>query len=208
MIKARHTYTGKLVCDFFSEYRLNDAFRSVKIYGEGDSKGLPVLMIANHFSWWDGFIQYRLNRKVFGKIFHVMMLEEQLSKNMILNKGGAFSIRKNTRDIIHSLNYCTDLLKDKDNLVLIFPQGKIESIYTPYIQFEKGLDYLLKRVTNEVQLVFNINLVDYFSQKKPSLNIYYKTYSLSSPFDLADIERDFNIYLDECKSLQNRKWKI
>ncbi|HCO66686.1 MAG TPA: glycerol acyltransferase [Dysgonomonas sp.] len=204
MIKARHTYTGKLVCNFFSEYRLNGVFHSVNMYGDGGNKRLPVLMIANHFSWWDGFIQYRLNRKVFGKIFHVMMLEEQLSKNMILNKGGAFSIRKNSRDIIYTLNYCADLLEDKDNLVLIFPQGKIESIHTPYIQFEKGLDYLLKHLKNEVQLVFNINLVDYFSQKKPSLNIYYKTYSLSSPFDLADIERDFNIYLDECKSLQNR----
>lgn len=204
MIKARHTYTGKLVCNFFSGYKLNNAFKTVSIHGDVQDNNLPVLMIANHFSWWDGFIQYRLNNHTFKRRFHVMMLEEQLSENMILNKGGAFSVRKNSRQIIDSLNYTVNLLKDKENLVLIFPQGKIESIYTSYFTFENGLNYLFKHIRNDIQLIFNVNLIDYFSEKQPSLNIYYKKYIYSDSPDLKTIEDDFNCYSKECQSLQGK----
>jgi len=205
MIKARHTYRGKLVCDFYSSYKLDSAFSSVNMIGDVTDNGLPVLIIANHFSWWDGFIQYRLNKIIFKKRFHVMMLEEQLEKYMILNKGGAFSIRRNSREIIDSLNYCTGLLKDNNNLVLLFPQGKIESIYTPYFSFENGLNYLLKHLENGIQLVFNVNLIDYFSQKKPSLNIYFKRFDFSTPIAVKQIEKEFNDYTSECKLSQHRE---
>lgn len=205
MIQSRHTYTGKLVCDFFSGYKLKRTFRSVNIKGNNNDDNLPVLMIANHFSWWDGFIQYHLNKNVFKRRFHVMMLEEQLSENMILNKGGAFSIRKNSKDVIRSLSYSLELLADKDNLVLIFPQGEIQSIYTDYFKFENGLSYLLKHLKNEIQLVFNINLIDFFSEKKPSLNIYYKEYKLSAGVsELKNIEKGFNDFYNECKALQGK----
>jgi len=205
MIKANHTYTGKLVCDLFSGYKLDKAFYSVNMIGDClNEYNLPVLMIANHFSWWDGFIQYRLNKQIFKRKFHVMMLEEQLSKHMILNKGGAFSIRKNSKEIINSLNYCIELLKDKNNLVLLFPQGKIESLYTSHFIFENGLGYLLKHLQNDIELVFNVNLIDYYSEKKPSLNIYYKLYSYPQPADLKQVENDFNHYANECKLNQSK----
>lgn len=202
MIKARHTYMGWLVCCFYSGYKLNKAFRSVKIVGDETDNKLPVLMIANHFSWWDGFIQYRLNRKLFGRRFHVMMLEEQLQQNMILNKGGAFSIHKNSRRIIDSLNYSLEILGDHKNLLLLFPQGKIESMHTGRYRFEKGLSYLLKHLRNDIQIIFNVNLVDYFSEKTPSLNVYYKNYAPNRQLGLDQIEEDFNRYADECKQQQ------
>lgn len=205
MIKARHTITGKLVCDFFAGYKLKKTFRAANISGDGSDDDLPVLMLANHFSWWDGFIQYRLNSEVFKRRFHVMMLEEQLTKHPILNKGGAFSIRKKSPDILNSLNYSLELLKQKDNLVLIFPQGRIESIYTGYLKFENGLNYLFNHLENDIQIVFNVNLIDFFSDKRPSLSIYYKKYTCSTPFyDFKEIETDFNKFFTDCKIQQSK----
>lgn len=202
MIKARHTLIGKLVSDMFSVYRLNQAFTPVRFIGSITDKGLPVLMIANHFSWWDGFIQYRLNKQTYQRKLHVLMLEEQLKKFMILNQCGCFSIRKNSRSMIESLCYSIDLLSDAGNMLLLFPQGEIQSLYTSPIKFESGLQYLLKHLQNDVQWVFNVNLVDFFSEKKPSLNVYFKTYELKSTDSGKEIEIAYNEYAEACRNNQ------
>lgn len=133
MIKANKTYLGVLFFDLYAKIQLKRYFRRITVIGSFEDSGKPILLISNHFSWWDGFIQLWLNKRVFKRKLYVMMLEEQLRKFMILNQGGAFSIRKNSRDIVESLEYTTGLLKYKENVLLIFPQGEIQTtIYTRF----------------------------------------------------------------------------
>lgn len=202
MIQAQHTVWGAWIGRYYSGYKLEKAFRPIRLIGEYAADESAVLLIANHFCWWDGFIQYRLNRQVFQKKFHVMMQEEQLIQHKILCRGGAFSIRKGSREIMESLRYSADLLKDTGNLVLLFPQGCIQSIHTPEFSFQKGIEYLLKHSSKEVQLVFNVNLIDYFSEKHPSLSVYYRKYDLPDSFALPLIEDAYNAYAWECKQRQ------
>lgn len=203
MIEARHTLIGTIVANLYSGSKMNRAFRETTYIGEWNENGLPILMLSNHFSWWDGFIQYRLNRTLFNRKLYVMMLEEQLRKNVILNKCGCFSIRKNSRSIIETLDYCLDIVKERDNMLLIFPQGEIQSMHTEWIKFESGLRYLLKHIENDVNVVFNVNLIDYFSEKRPALNIYFKA-SLSTRFlDMQTLEKEYNAFYTECKNKQN-----
>ncbi|MCD8166736.1 MAG: lysophospholipid acyltransferase family protein [Bacteroides sp.] len=150
MIKANHTFLGKQVCSFYAGYKLEQAFRTIEIRGDQADLQLPVLILANHFSKWDGFIQYRINRILYRRKFHVMMLEEQLLKHPILRKGGAFSVRKNSRESLESLRYTLGLLRNRNNLVLLFPQGKIETLYTEPYRFQSGISYLLKRLEKPV----------------------------------------------------------
>ncbi|PXV68203.1 1-acyl-sn-glycerol-3-phosphate acyltransferase [Dysgonomonas alginatilytica] len=205
MIKANRTYLGVRFFDLYAKIQLKRYFREVNVIGDFEDNGKPVLLIANHFSWWDGFIQVWLNKKIFKRKLYVMMLEEQLRKFMILNKGGAFSIRKNSRDIAESLAYTTDLLKQKENMILIFPQGEIQTLYTHDFVFEKGVEYILKKLNGEVQIVFNVNLVDYFSYKKPSLNIYFTPYYVGNKIDIVTIQQDFTRFAHECIKNQIEK---
>lgn len=198
MIKANRTYFGVRFFDLYTKIQLKRYFRKVSINGDFEDNGRPVLLIANHFSWWDGFIQLWLNKKVFKRKFHVIMLEEQLRKFMILNKAGAFSIKKNSRDIVESLAYTNDLLKQKENMLLIFPQGEIQTLYTHDFVFEKGVEYILKKLDEEVQVIFNVNLVDYFSFKKPSLNIYFRQYMPADKIDIKTIQQDFTYFAHQC----------
>lgn len=202
MIQARHTIWGEWIGRYYSGNRLEKAFRPIRLIGEYPAGKGAVLLIANHFCWWDGFIQYRLNRQVFQKRFYVMMQEEQLIKNKILCLGGAFSIRKGSKLVIESLRYAADLLQNENNLVLLFPQGKIQSIHTPEFRFQKGVEYLLKHTSEQVQLIFNVNLIDYFSEKHPSLSVYYQKYETAGPSTLHDIEDAFNAYAQACKQQQ------
>ncbi|MEI8085437.1 MAG: lysophospholipid acyltransferase family protein [Paludibacter sp.] len=202
MIKANHSYFGELFFKYYSKIKLKNHFQNIKFEGEIKDLGQAILVISNHFSWWDGFIQLQLNNRFFKRKFHVMMLEEQLLKFKILNKGGAFSVQKNSRDIINSLNYSVEILNDKNNLLLMFPQGEIQSLYTDNYIFENGLGYLLKNRKTDIQLIFNINLVDYFSESKPTLTIYFKEFIYDCNTNFKDIELDFNKFTSDCKFKQ------
>lgn len=197
MIKARH---NPIVHNFFKLYVawiIRRNFHKVHVMGQFLDQHKPVLVIANHISWWDGFWTVHLILKVFHRKFHFMMLEDQLRKERILSLTGGFSIKKGSRSIIESLKYTIELLSDKRNLVLLFPQGKFTSIYDPSFQFEKGLERIIQEVNGKAQIFFQANLIDYFSHKKPSLFIYLKECDQLNP-DIGSIQDSYNAFYASC----------
>lgn len=204
MIEARHTFTGKLLADYCSGRYMDRFFRRVYIHGTPGRGDYPVLILANHFSWWDGFIQYRLNREVFGRRLYVMMLEEQLRRHKIMNRCGCFSVRKNSRSILETLRYSAKLLENPANMVLIFPQGRIGSLFLRELDFESGAGYLGKLIGNDYRMVFNVNLIDYGPYKKPSLNIYHRTVDPAEIVGLRQTTEAFNRFYNQCVASQSR----
>ncbi|HPR33075.1 MAG TPA: lysophospholipid acyltransferase family protein [Prolixibacteraceae bacterium] len=179
-------------------------FHEVLIEGlwKPDKKG--TLVIGNHISWWDGFWGLYLNNLFLKKKFHVLMLEEQLTQRMFLNKAGAFSIRPGTRDMVKSLEYTRNLLKDNKNMVLFFPQGKIESMSNAEIHFEKGIDRIVGKNEN-TQVLFYAAFVDYFSNRKPSL-YFYLTEAEKVPSDTEELQSLYAcFYRDACKKQRGQK---
>jgi hypothetical protein len=173
-------------------------FHRVIIKGDFNDSDLPVLLIGNHFSWWDGFIANLLNNKIFHRKFHIMMLEEQLSRRMFLNKAGAYSIKRGSRSVMESLHYTRDLLNGKENLVVLYPQGEFESIYRTTVRFEKGISAIVAGLKNKFHVVFYAALVDYFSHRKPALTIYLREIPQEMALDPESIETVYNTFLAEC----------
>jgi 1-acyl-sn-glycerol-3-phosphate acyltransferase len=160
----------------YSIWKISRNFQKVVIKGDIALKDKPLLLVSNHMSWWDGFWVMYLNLKLLHRRFHFMMLEEQLGKRLFLNKSGGFSIRKGSRSIVETLNYTVELLNDKRNLVLMFPQGEIQSLQTRKFIFEKGIDHIVKRTGDKIQIIFILNLVEYYSNPKPTLFIHLAEY--------------------------------
>jgi 1-acyl-sn-glycerol-3-phosphate acyltransferase len=158
-----------------------------------------VLLLGNHFSWWDGFINYRLNELHIKKRLHLMMLEDQLKKNSFLRYAGAYSIQPKGRQMLESLHYSSRLLENPDNLVIIFPQGKIESMHTCHIRFEKGICKIIENCKQQIQILFSVTLADYISHRKPALHIYLQEYHYQQPCTLEAIEKAFNEHFQEAK---------
>ncbi|HOO98004.1 MAG TPA: lysophospholipid acyltransferase family protein [Bacteroidales bacterium] len=183
---------------FYSVWKTRRNFREVKLTGDFDDRGLPLLVISNHFSWWDGFWTVYLNEKKFHRLFHFMMLEEQLLKNMFLNKSGGYSVKKGSRSIAETISYTTELLRDKKNMVLMFPQGEILSIHTPELRFEKGIEHIIKRCSSEIHILFLVNLIDYFSWAKPSLFMYFREYK-GEDHSTITLENAYNRFYSECR---------
>ena len=207
MIRAEHSRFHIWISVVYTKIALILFFRNVRFIGEVKTdNNLAILMIANHFSWWDGFFQLQLNLKFFKKKYHFMMLEKQMRKYSILRKIGASSIEKGSRSILDSLKYLVEVIQNPENLFLFFPEGKIKSIYTEEFKFEKGaINYVLKKVTFDFQFVFNVNLIDYSSFKRPEVSVYYKTHKINSNTTATEIEKDYNDFVKECKEKQREE---
>jgi 1-acyl-sn-glycerol-3-phosphate acyltransferase len=205
MIEARQ---NRLYLGFFSWYsrqRMKWHFKSIQMEGEFQDAGTSILAISNHFSWWDGFIVQYLNQQKFGKDFYFMMLEDQLKKRMFLNKCGGFSVSKHPRELLGSINHAASLLRNDNNLVLIFPQGRIETKYRYPFVFERGIEEILRRTGTPVQIVFIANVVDYFSHSKPSLFIYFQQADLGIQPGRSQIEKAYNAFFANCIAKQKEQ---
>lgn len=197
--KTTHNFFIYQFFQFYSLWKTKRNFRHTYLNGTFIDRDLPVLVISNHFSWWDGFWVVCLNYKIFRRRFHFMMLEEQLKKNMFFTKTGGFSIKKGSKSIVETIDYTAQILSDKNNMVLMFPQGEIRSMHTGEIKFEKGLEHIIKKINGKIHLFFLANILDYFSSSKPGLYMYFREYAGES-FSTEILQQEYNRFYSECLS--------
>ena len=126
-----------------------------------------------------------------------------LQKNWFFKYTGGFSISKNSKSVIETLNYSAELLSDKNNMVLMFPQGEIVSMHKANFEFEKGVEKILQRTKNEVQVLFVANIIDYLSEIKPSVYTYMSDYT--GKYTISEIEKAYNSFYQ--KSLETQQMK-
>lgn len=204
IIKAKHHWFIYPFFKFYAVFMIRRNFHETVIVGNYLDKGLPVLLLSNHLSWWDGFWAMYINVKLLKRRFHFMMLEEQLKRYSFFINTGGYSVKRGARSVVESLNYTAELLTDNRNMVLLFPQGKITSIYDQNLVFEKGVEHILKKIEGKVQVIFMANLVDYFSEEKPSLFIYLREYD-PEEHTTEKLQEDYNRFYSECVSANIKK---
>jgi 1-acyl-sn-glycerol-3-phosphate acyltransferase len=195
---------NKLIHWFFHHYILNIVkgnFKQIKYNDVGVDKDKSVLLLANHFSWWDGFLLYYINHKILKKKFHVMVIAETMQQVSFLKYMGAFSVNKNSREILASLDYAAKLLNDPQNLVLIFPQGRLYSNFIDKISFEKGLLKIIQGVSGKYQTVLGATFIESLQYKKPSASVYLKTIT-GSYNNIEDIRGAYQQHYNSSKLVQ------
>ncbi len=164
-------------------------------------KERSVLLIANHFSFWDALILHCVNERFLKKKFHVMVEKETVHMLNYLKFAGAFSVTKRSRDVIESLNYAAKLLDDPQNLVLIFPQGKLFSNYVNDVHFDKGVFRIMQKATGNYQTIFASTFIQYFKHKKSTATVYLKNDSRKYT-NIADLKAAYQQHYSSSKLLQ------
>lgn len=127
-----------------------------------------------------------------------MVREDTTLMLKYLKYGGAFSVSKNSRDMLHSLEYATQLLHDPQNMVLIFPQGKLHSNFVSNIHFEKGVMKITGPAEGKFQLIFAASFIQYFKHKKQSVTVYLKNEE-NAGNSLADLKSAYQQFYDNAK---------
>jgi len=203
MIKPKHNFFIEKFFELYTKHQIKKNFKDIKIIGEHTLRDLPILLLSNHISWWDGFWAKYLNMKIFKYRFYFLMLEEQLKRYWYFRYTGGFSIKQNSKSIIESLDFIPELLRQSNNLVLFFPQGRIESLYNENIVFRSGLKRILLNLKNPINIVFQANFIEYLNHKKPTLYIYFSENYIEKT-SLLDLESLYNSFLKNSLMLQKK----
>jgi len=195
-----------IVFNFFSwyiRYILKKDFSAYVFNTFEVKKQKAVLLLANHFSWWDGFLMFQLNRLVFKKEFHVLVTEEDYEKHWFLKYLGAFAAEGRGKDVVETLLYAGKLLDDPANIVLMFPQVKCYSVYADNIAFEKGVMQVVNASKKDFQIVFAANLIDHTS-RKPGIYTYLSSWEAEEHTSLQLLKSEYNKHYDQSLKKQSK----
>ena len=128
-----------------------------------------------------------------------MMLEEELRKRILLRYNGAYSINPGSKEVLESLDYTIELLSNPDNAVLFYPQGEIKSHYEETFNYNKGINYILKGLPQNVMILLTASFIDYGSERKPTVNIFYKSIKSEEITDSDSFRKFFQDFYQKSK---------
>lgn len=192
MIPQRSNRLIKKIFAPYLSYRLRKAFKVLKYDEVEVLPGHSVLLLCNHFSWWDGFFAGHLTHNYLKRDFFIMMQEDHLQKRMFFNRLGGFSINRTSREVVESLQYAAELLDNPNNLVTIFPQGALESNHIDEITVERGIDYIVKKIKGNCQIIYYSAFIEYFESLRPSVYIRFLDCGTNHDFDFEKLKAMIN----------------
>lgn len=156
MIQAQHRFWADFIFQPYLTRLFKRHFHTIQVLGDLPEvpNHLPLLLLPNHSTWWDGFFIYLLNKRIFRRTAYLMMLEAQLSKYKFFAKIGAYSIEpKHRQGIVESLEYTVELLKRGTPLISIFPQGELLPWHTRPLNYKRGVKWVLREYGKPVAIL-------------------------------------------------------
>ncbi len=109
-------------------------------------KRVPLLLYANHSSWWDGLVAFQIGYA--NQLEQYLMMEEkQLRAYPLFRRLGCFSVvREDARQALRSIKYASELLKNSNRALWILPQGEIKPNDIRPLAFQSGTAHIVKRI--------------------------------------------------------------
>ena len=186
MIEADHKKWAELVFDIYLKRILKKSFYDFRIINDlpNIDKSKSLIVTPNHFSWWDGFFVYWLNKRILNKKLFIMMLEEQLKRYWFFQKIGCYSIDLNdSKKMFTSLKYTLGLIQIPENVIIIYPQGEIQSYELRPVELKDGVDFLAKKSKSDFQIIPIAFKIHYTKERLPI--VYARFGKLLSSKDVA-----------------------
>ena len=154
------------------------------------------LLMCNHFGFGDGFLAYYLMFKSIYPHFNdvnIMSLKKQIEKNSWLRYFGSFSVDpRKLSSVKESLAYASEILSTPGKLLLLFPQGNLESQHVRKIEFQYGVNEIVKNVKGDCQLIWSSNIVEFFESVSPSIYFNLLDCGTNHDFDLETLKTKVN----------------
>jgi hypothetical protein len=168
-------------------------FKEINIFPFEPKPGHSVLLLTNHFSFWEVFFT-NLTSAVLKRSWHGMIQQDQNEKHWYLRYFGGFAVKKKSREMLASLTYAAGLLDDPRNLVAISPQGGIYSNHETNIHIEKGIYKLIQQVKGPCQVIYHCILIDFFEGYK--IRAYIRMYDcgLAGEFTFDELKARVNAF--------------
>lgn len=157
MIEARKSPLFNRWFARHAQKRITRTFSAVYVQGLGPVletvSSHPILLVANHSSWWDALVAVYLGNRVLGTDGYAMMDASVLRKLPFFGKVGAFGVdQKASGTGRQSIRYAVSLLDGPGKMVLVFPQGLERPVTERPLGFRHG-SAVIAVETPDVQIV-------------------------------------------------------
>ncbi len=83
MIRNQKNFFIRWILHYYTRWIVSRHFHEILFNAIEVDQSKSVLLIANHFSYWDSLILYVINQKVLKKTFHVMVREDTTAASTI-----------------------------------------------------------------------------------------------------------------------------
>lgn len=133
-----------------------------------------------------------------------MVSEENYRKVWFFKYLGAFAVKRSSKSLLESLKFSGHLLDNPENLVVMFPQGKLHSAYVDEIVFERGIWKLINFSNKSFQYLFVTVFVEYFESRKPSVNCCLQVNMPTSYDSLEMLKRAYDDHYRTSREKQSR----
>lgn len=201
----RHNDTVRWFWDRYLQWKYQRAFASMRFdlkvaLGQLDP-GLPVILVPNHISWWDGFFCFEVQSRLRpGSGIYSLMLESELKKFPILRKIGCFGLEPgNPVSVRRAFIQFRDLVAANPyRTITFFPQGEISPIRQRPLAFRRGIETLAK-IIGRVQYVPIGLHIEPMTSEKPTAFIYagQPIDSFTAEVDHKTLESEVTKLLDQ-----------
>jgi 1-acyl-sn-glycerol-3-phosphate acyltransferase len=155
-------------------------------------RGVPLLLAANHVSWWDPFTLRELQRALRpGAPFHTVMLEAELARRPFFRRLGVVGLDPaspaSLRGCIRQLRR---LLKERpDGAVCFFPQGRIWPSFRRPLGFRGGIRVLARELGPLVILPVGLHLEPLNATRPTVFASAAPPLRVDGRLDVAELER-------------------
>lgn len=167
MIRAAKQPFLTWALDRYVHWKLRSNFRGIWCEGALPDSDEPLLVYANHTSFWDGFAAHALS-EANHRDGYALMEEQNLARYPFLRRIGAFSIRRGeAKSARETIKYAAQLLKQPRAVVCVFPQGTLAPRANAPLRLEGGVE-LLARITGVRCVPVSMNF-GFFEHEYPDI---------------------------------------
>lgn len=175
MIEANKNIVMERMFSMYNKHILKKQFYKIHLKGANNvinrDKSLPTIMFGNHSNWWDGFLAFYLSFDLWNTDQHLMMDLKQMRKYKFFRRIGAFSVnRESARESYESVLYAAKLLKNKNSMLWIYPQGEMLPNDVRPLKFQSGLTKLIE-MTGKINLMPIVLNYEFMMEQRPEIFI-------------------------------------
>jgi len=167
------------------------------------------LLLCNHFSFWDGFLAAYLVRNSIHKVngikgLNFMSVKKQMQMNPWLKYTGSFSVEPGKISAGESVAYAAEILSTPGNVLVLYPQGNLESCHVRDIEMKDGINAIIPQIKGNCQIIWSSNLPEYFESLKASVYFHMLDCGTNKDFDFDTLNKKVNAFHKEAIQKQIR----
>ncbi|WP_017260315.1 lysophospholipid acyltransferase family protein [Pedobacter arcticus] len=182
---------------FFISWLVARRFNKLQIHPIDIAPNSSYLLLCNHFSFWDGFlaaylVKHSINKAQRVNVINFMSVKKQMQMNPWLRYTGSFSVSPGKTSSGKSVAYASEKLNTPGNVLVLYPQGNLESCHVREIAMKDGINALIPQIKGNCQIIWSSNLLEYFEGLKPSIDFHLLDCGTNHSFNFENLTEKVN----------------